>query len=138
MIIVDPYKRKPKKRKRRSTGAIVNPDFPKPRSPGYWVNDRRCVCGDTYKAFRGAVSFAEAVQMIRAKAKSEGDEGGGYRSSGPALWVMRTTKLDGWYRDHLWCGEKMIEEMCKECDGDFPCRPCMTEYVIAFVESVED
>ena len=83
----------------------LNPKIKAPAPPGEHCDQEYCYgCGADYESFRCYVSFAEAADLIRHKAKSEGDEGGGWRSRGPVLWVMRVIKLSAWYDQHSGCG----------------------------------
>lgn len=82
----------------------VNPLIRKPRPPGKWINYDSCICGARYDDLRVGISFSEAAQMLRLKAQGEGDDGGGYRSRGPVLWMMRVSKLDMWFGEHFDCG----------------------------------
>jgi hypothetical protein len=118
--------------RRRSTGRPVNPHVTHSPRPGRWVDDERCVCGAVYKAFRGGMSFVEAAHALRARAKAEKDDGGGYRSRGPVLWMMRANKLTQWYAQHAICGQVEEERtrrreaarcpwctsLCPGCDPD--------------------
>lgn len=83
---------------------MVNPDFKKPRSPGAWVDDHTCSCGCNYATFRAGYTFHDAVYVLRNRAKGEGDEGGGFRSRRPVLWVLRVLKLGLWFQVHEGCG----------------------------------
>ena len=86
-------------------GSVVNPLVTAPRSPGSWVDEDRCDCGAAYADHRGSYGFHEAAQRLRAMAKAAGDEGGGFRSRGAVLWVLRTLKLESWYLEHWPCGQ---------------------------------
>jgi hypothetical protein len=85
--------------------AVVNPTIRAPLSPGEWVDEEECYqCGEQYHDFRCYPNFIDCADRLRYAAFSKGDEGGGYRSRGPVLWVMRTEKLQQWYMKHLGCG----------------------------------
>lgn len=84
---------------------VVNLWWGAPSAPGDWVDEHECrVCGARYETFRGPESFHSAARLIRYRAKAEGDDGGGYRSRGPVLWVMRAAKLAAWFEAHYPCG----------------------------------
>lgn len=82
----------------------VNPKISLPVSPGEWVDDSSCECGATYHDFRAGITFAEAADRLRI-AFGGYEEGGGFRSRGPVLYMMRVMKLCLWYIAHAdcWC-----------------------------------
>lgn len=84
--------------------AVVNPTIARPLSCGGWVNETACQCGALYVDFRAYPSFADAADRLRKAAQAAGDDGGGYRSRRPVLWVMRCIKLDAWFQEHYACG----------------------------------
>ena len=89
----------------------VNPLLTAPRSPGPWVDDRRCaVCGALYLDHKGPGGFSDAAQQLRSEARREGDLGGGFRSRRPVLWRMRVTKLADWFLEHAVCGSGWCEQ----------------------------
>jgi len=97
----------------------VNPLFAEPSPPGPWVSGERCLgCGEDYGDFRGPLDFAAAADVLRQAAKTAGDDGGGYRSRGPVLWVMRVFKLDAWFLQHMECGrDGYVDEAGRARDG---------------------
>ena len=89
----------------------MNPRIKAPAAPGEHCDQEFCYgCGESYEEFRLYFSFAEAADLIRHKAFGEGDEGGGWRSRGPVLWVMRVMKLNAWYDKHSGCGMPAISD----------------------------
>lgn len=110
------------RRGRASYGS--NEEIPEPRSPGEWVDPRRChVCGDRYGDFRAGsdCGFDQGVAAVRS-ANGGFEEGGGWRSRGPVLWAMHTCKLNAWYLEHLPCGEWWDGEFLEEDEeaGELP------------------
>lgn len=92
------------RRRRRHSGLRVNPRIDPIKPPGWWVTDRECEgCGEQYDDHRSGANFQDAANELRMSAKSAGDEGGGYRSRGSVLWVMRVHKLNSWYLEHVYC-----------------------------------
>ena len=91
----------------------VNAAIDLPVSPGPWVDARRCDCGEDYKTFRAWPSFEDAAFRIRVANGGFG-EGGGFRSRGPVLWMMRVMKLEAWYLAH------------QACAPEAPCHGCGT------------
>ena len=87
--------------------STVNPDCRLPSIPRemWWLDEEHCLgCGDDYKRWHPhALSFSEAVHELRAAAKGEGDDGGGFRSRGPVLWRMRCAKMQAWILEHYHC-----------------------------------
>ena len=77
----------------------MNATMREPRSPGPWVDEDGCACGDSFADFHAGITFDEGVQAVRA-AGGGFDAGGGYRSRGPVLWAMHVLRLDDWYREH--------------------------------------
>lgn len=77
----------------------VNSTISEPRSPGPWVDDTECSCGQKYYTFRCGVTFRDGADLVRMMNKPDG----GYRSRGPVLWAMRTIKLAHWYAAHMFC-----------------------------------
>lgn len=81
-----------------------NPWIAAPTAPGPWVDEHRCEgCGERYDEYVAGITFDAAAHRLRQAAKAAGDEGGGYRSRGPVLWVMRCMKLEDWYMRHFGC-----------------------------------
>ncbi len=92
----------------RHQGSVVNADIPKPKRPGWWVDEKNCdVCGKTYLAHRAPSGNDEALQLVRQANKAAGDDGGGYRSRGPMLWARKILKLEHWYETHMTCGQSL-------------------------------
>jgi hypothetical protein len=101
--------------------AVVNPYVAPPLPPGEWVDDEKCICGASYHAHKvrtfkrrrvysrrrgvrySSPFFASASDRLRRIAKAQGDKGGGFRSRGPVLWMMRVIKLADWYDQHHGC-----------------------------------
>lgn len=89
-----------RKRPPRFAGRPVNPLVPLPKPPGAWVNDETCTaCGAKYDEFVPGVDFRSAANALRMAAGGF-ESGGGYRSRGPVLHMMRVMKLEEWYREH--------------------------------------
>ena len=85
---------------------MKNPTIAAPKSPGPWVDEEVClVCFSMYEKFRAWPDWAASADVLRQAAKREGDQGGGYRGRGSVLWVMRVTKLNAWYDEHMPCGQ---------------------------------
>lgn len=96
-----------RKRPPRFKGRSVNPVIALPKPPGPWVDDERCsVCGADYDDHKAGVTFDAATTNLRAAAGGFA-EGGGYRSRGPVLHMMRVMKLADWYQTHAPCGYAM-------------------------------
>ena len=69
------------------------------------MDTRSCLCGAAYADHRSGASFDEACEAIRQAAGDRHEAGGGgFRSRGPVLWVMRCHKLMHWYLTHSQCG----------------------------------
>lgn len=85
----------------------VNPDCLRPQVPHdwWWLTEHECIaCEEQYKRWHpGVLSFADAVQELRAQAKASGDPGGGFRSRGPVLWRMHCAKMAAWILRHQGC-----------------------------------
>jgi hypothetical protein len=91
----------------------VNAEIPLPESPGPWVDEYRCTCGDhlaDYSRSHYGVSWDDGVELLRDTNRGAGIEGQGYRSRGPVLHAMRVLKLERWYDDHRNCGTCEIVE----------------------------
>ena len=87
----------------------VNERVAEPRPPGPWVNPVRCLCcgaeyADHVMQFLPALDFADAAAQLRSH-NGGWHEGGGYRSRGPVLWLMRVQRLTDWYLFHDQCGQ---------------------------------
>ena len=87
----------------------VNPTIKLPRLPP-WLTMERCKgCGALYRDHNSGVDFSDGCQRIRHAAAAEGDESGGFRSTGPVLWAMRVLKAEDWLMSHLWCDPRCQE-----------------------------
>lgn len=104
----------PRRRAYPYKGASVNETIAAPNSPGSWVDEDSCSCGDTYRDFRcvAASTFEEAAQLLRARFRAadrerglHGDTPAGWRTRGPVLWFWRCLKLGDWYDAHQDCGD---------------------------------
>lgn len=90
-----------KKTRKRGGGLPVNPTLTLLPPPGQWVGPQRCVCGQSYAAFRSGTTFQEGASLIRHAAGQQ--QGGGWRSPGAVLWAMKVLKTERWYRAHAGC-----------------------------------
>jgi hypothetical protein len=99
-------------KRRRGLGVCVNADIPLPVAPGLWVNETRCLCGQVYQHFRAHPDWMECVQRIRG-ANGGWYKGGGFRSRGPVLHVMRCAKLEAWYQSHFGCAMLLCDACCR-------------------------
>lgn len=83
----------------------VNPTILPPPRPGPWVDEDRCSgCGELASDVTFGVTFEAGAQAIRAAARADGDDGGGFRSRRAVLWAMRVLRLEAWYWRHQGCG----------------------------------
>lgn len=98
------------KQRRPAKSTPVNSTIALPRSPGSWVDEERCTCGATYAQFRAYPDWQEACATIRT-ANGGFTGGGGFRSRGPVLHVMRVMKLLAWYQEHYFCAH-LIHNTC--------------------------
>jgi len=87
----------------------VNPLTKPPSSPGAWIDDRRCICGERYHDFRS--SIRHFVNAVAAYLTESGDRElyrsrghGVFISRGPVLFYWRCLKLSEWYEEHYPCG----------------------------------
>ena len=112
-----------------------------PVTPGPWVDDEVCICGDhieKYSKFNSGVTFAEAAAQLRFENKSaeisenprmgwtmvagsKDEAPGGYRGRAAILTMMRRMKLERWYEKHATCpdGDHDWEQFCE----DYPYSP---------------
>lgn len=98
-------RQKTRGRRRRSTGATVNPQIPLPASPApKLITAEGCeICGETPREWSAGVDYGDGVALLRQAARREGDKGGGYRSRGPVLWAMHVVKIGRFYERHMAC-----------------------------------
>ena len=102
---------------RRTRGCSVNPLIRMPAPPHTriagirrtWVDESSCICGARYLDFRAGNTFSDAALALRQLAKSQGDDGGGYRSIRPVLTMLRAMKLDAWFLEHYGCVTLLFE-----------------------------
>jgi len=78
----------------------VNVKIPKPVSPGWWVDEVSCVCGEFYSEFNCGLKWEQGVDLVRSV-----NAGRAYFSRGPVLWALRCLKLQEWYIRHAQCWE---------------------------------
>ena len=79
----------------------VNALIPKPTSPGSWVDEEACICGESYSVFSCGVTFTEARNAIKELNRDNYD---GFKTRRTVLWMMRVMKLESWYLRHTLCG----------------------------------
>lgn len=81
---------------------MVNPKIGKPRSPGPWVDEEKCTCGERYSGFRCGVTFTEARDTLKSLCLAKVGHDG-YKSRRVVLTMLRNIKLTMWYQHHGYC-----------------------------------
>ncbi len=113
------------KRKYRRTTNAVNDKLKMPVPPHDGIDYESCICGDTYRDFRAFVGsssdrFSEAANNCRI-AFGGWESGGGYRSFGNILFMLKIMKTAAFFEAHIYHTPDVFEFIfCPKCGEQQP------------------